>query len=126
MSRARPCRPRRDREIERGLLLFGDRLSGRSAGHSSRADPHPGRHTMIRRSCISAAFAIAALATPSAADLKLPRISPDSKVTQTLGFTDLTVTYSRPGVKKRTIWGDLVPYDKEWRTGANNATTFAT
>ena len=80
---------------------------------------------MIRRSCISAALAIAALATPSVADLKLPRISPDSKVTQTLGFTDLTVTYSRPGVKKRTIWGDLVPYDKEWRTGANNATTFA-
>jgi DUF2911 family protein len=81
---------------------------------------------MSRRSCIAAALAIAALAAPSYADLKLPRISPDAKVTQTLGLTDLTVTYSRPGVKGRTVWGDLVPYDKEWRTGANNATTLTT
>jgi len=80
---------------------------------------------MTRSSCIGAALAIAAFATPSLADLKLPRISPDAKVTQTVGLTDLTVTYSRPGVKKRTVWGDLVPYGKEWRTGANNATTFA-
>ena len=81
---------------------------------------------MIRNSCLAAALAIAALASPSAAQLKLPRISPDAKVTQQVGLTDLTVTYSRPGVKGRTIWGDLVPYDKEWRTGANNATTFTT
>ena len=72
------------------------------------------------------ALAIAALAAPAAAQLKLPRISPDAKITQTVGLTDLTVTYSRPGVKGRTVWGDLVPYDKEWRTGANNATTFTT
>jgi DUF2911 family protein len=80
---------------------------------------------MSRRSWIPAALAVVALAAPSYADLKLPRISPDAKVTQTVGLTDLTVTYSRPGVKGRTVWGDLVPYDKEWRTGANNATTFA-
>jgi DUF2911 family protein len=79
---------------------------------------------MSRRSCIAAALAVVAFAAPSYADLKLPRISPDAKATQTLGLTDLTVTYSRPGVKGRTVWGDLVPYDKEWRTGANNATTF--
>jgi hypothetical protein len=81
---------------------------------------------MTRNSCLAAALAIATLATPSHAELKLPRISPDAKVTQTLGLTDLTVTYSRPGVKGRVIWGELEPYDKEWRTGANNATTFAT
>jgi hypothetical protein len=80
---------------------------------------------MSRRSCIAAALAIAALAAPSYADLKLPRISPDAKVTQTLGLTDLTVTYSRPGVKGRKIWGELEPFDKVWRTGANNATTFS-
>jgi hypothetical protein len=38
----------------------------------------------------------------------------------------MTVSYSRPGVKERVIWGDLVPYDKVWRTGANEATTFKT
>jgi hypothetical protein len=81
---------------------------------------------MTRNTGFAAALALAALATPSLADLKLPRISPDAKVTQTVGYTDLTVTYSRPGVKGRPVWGDLVPYDKEWRTGANNATTFAT
>ena len=66
---------------------------------------------MSRRSWIAAALAVVALAAPSYADLKLPRISPDAKVTQTVGLTDLTVTYSRPGVKGRTVWGDLVPYD---------------
>jgi hypothetical protein len=47
-------------------------------------------------------------------------------VTQTVGLTDLTVAYSRPGVKGRVIWGGLVPYDQPWRTGANEATRFTT
>ena len=64
----------------------------------------------------------------SAADLKLPRTSQKAQVMQTVGLTDVTITFSRPGVKGRTIWGDLVPYDKVWRTGANEATaiTFST
>ena len=67
--------------------------------------------------------AILILLAPSAfAQLKLPRVSQKSSVTQTVGLTDVTITYSRPGVKGRTIWGDLVPYDKVWRTGANEAT----
>src|SRR5262245_65665092 len=73
-----------------------------------------------------ATFAIAALASPLHADLVLPRPSPNATVKRTVGTTDLTVTYSRPGVKNRKIWGELVPYDKEWRTGANEATTFTT
>jgi hypothetical protein len=44
---------------------------------------------------------------------------------QTVGLTDVTIVYSRPGVKGREIWGALVPFDKVWRTGANEATTFA-
>jgi hypothetical protein len=44
---------------------------------------------------------------------------------QTVGITDVTITYSRPGVKGRAIWGALVPYDKVWRTGANEATTIS-
>jgi hypothetical protein len=63
-----------------------------------------------------------------AADLKLPRPSQKAQVMQTVGLTDVTINYSRPGVKGRVIWGDLVPYDKVWRTGANEATsiTFST
>ncbi len=47
---------------------------------------------------------------------------------QTVGFTDVRIVYSRPGVKGRTIWGKLVPYDAVWRAGANEATkiTFST
>ena len=56
------------------------------------------------------------------------RISPKASVSQTVGFTDITISYSRPGVKGRKIWGGLVPYDKVWRAGANEATkiTFST
>jgi hypothetical protein len=78
---------------------------------------------------LAGALALAAttLAAPLVrADLRLPRVSPDAKVMQTIGTTDFTVTYSRPGVKHRVIWGELVPYDKPWRTGANEATTFTT
>jgi hypothetical protein len=69
----------------------------------------------------------AALLAPAAhAQLKLPRVSPAATVTQSIGLTDLTVSYCRPGVKGRVIWGGLVPYDEPWRTGANEATRFTT
>ncbi len=61
----------------------------------------------------------------SFAQVKLPRASQSATITQTIGVTDVTMKYSRPGVKGRTIWGGLVPYDKVWRTGANEATTIA-
>ena len=70
------------------------------------------------------ALPLAAQQTP-APQLKTPRASQKQVVTQTVGFTDITVTYSRPGVKGRQIWGALVPYDKVWRSGANEATTIA-
>jgi hypothetical protein len=53
---------------------------------------------------------------------ELPAPSPKARVEQTVGVTQLSVDYSSPGVKGRTIWGGLVPYDKPWRTGANAAT----
>jgi Protein of unknown function (DUF2911) len=79
--------------------------------------------------------------------LRLPRPSQKASVMQTVGVTDLTITYSRPAVKGRKIWGDpaaaeasgtatlddaskrakdapLVPYGHVWRSGANEATTF--
>jgi len=82
--------------------------------------------------------------------IRLPRPSQKASVMQTVGVTDITITYSRPGVKGRTIWGDapatmaarakgeatldnqnervkgepIVPYGHVWRAGANEATTF--
>jgi len=56
------------------------------------------------------------------------RISPKAEISQIIGLTKVRISYSRPGVKGRKIWGGLVPYNKVWRTGANEATkiTFST
>jgi predicted negative regulator of RcsB-dependent stress response len=58
--------------------------------------------------------------------LDLPRESQAGTVTQRIGITDITVNYSRPSVKGRTVWGDIVPYDQVWRVGANENTVFTT
>jgi hypothetical protein len=63
------------------------------------------------------------VATAAFAQVRTPRVSQGATITQTVGLTDITIKYSRPGVKGRTIWGDVVPYDKVWRSGANEATT---
>lgn len=52
-----------------------------------------------------------------------PQVSPGAQVSQRIGITDVTVTYHRPGVKGRLVWGGLVPLEKIWRAGANEATT---
>ncbi|HAF16270.1 MAG TPA: hypothetical protein DHU55_14845 [Blastocatellia bacterium] len=97
---------------------------------------------LLALGCVQSASAQA----PAA--VRLPRPSQKSSVMQTIGVTDVTITYSRPGVKGRTIWGDplpvqttkgeatldnqnirpkgapIVPWGHAWRTGANEATTF--
>lgn len=82
------------------------------------------------------AFSINAQQTKKTAqkDSKIPawnkevRVSPRASIEETIGLTDVTISYSRPGVKGRKIWGELVPYNKVWRAGANEATkiTFST
>ncbi|HVG24979.1 MAG TPA: DUF2911 domain-containing protein [Thermoanaerobaculia bacterium] len=62
-------------------------------------------------------------ATAAFGQVRAPRPSPKSSLMQSVGLTDITINYNRPGVKGRPIWGALVPYDKVWRTGANEATT---
>lgn len=52
-----------------------------------------------------------------------PRVSQGASVSQMIGITNVTVTYHRPGVKGRLIWGEVVPFDELWRAGANEATT---
>ncbi|WP_166383084.1 MULTISPECIES: DUF2911 domain-containing protein [unclassified Polaribacter] len=62
------------------------------------------------------------------AQIKTPAPSTAQKIEQQVGLTDVTIEYSRPGVKGRTIFGDLVPFNEVWRTGANENTkiTFST
>jgi tetratricopeptide (TPR) repeat protein len=55
--------------------------------------------------------------------LNLPQASPKATISQTVGVTEIAINYHRPAVNKRTIWGDLVPYDQVWRAGANENTT---
>jgi hypothetical protein len=56
------------------------------------------------------------------AQLQTPAASPLGKVEQRVGLTDVSVEYSRPSKKGREIFGNVVPYDEIWRTGANAAT----
>ncbi len=98
---------------------------------------------------LAAIVAVSGLTFVSPGQLRLPRPSQKASVMQTIGVTDVTIAYSRPGVKGRTIWGDapkdsyatgestlddsnkrpegmvIVPYGHVWRTGANEATQFA-
>jgi hypothetical protein len=78
---------------------------------------------MRRTILILVSLLVAVAAYPQ--QLRLPRPSPNATMTQTVGLTDITIKFSRPGVKGRQIWGALVPYDQVWRTGANEATTIA-
>ena len=59
-------------------------------------------------------------------DNTLPRASPNASVGQTIGVTEVDVTYARPSQRGRTLYGELVPYGEVWRTGANEATVFTT
>ena len=72
---------------------------------------------------IALGVAIIFVFSATSAQQKSVRISQSASVSQTIGLTDLTVAYHRPGVKGREIWGKLVPYDQVWRAGANEATT---
>jgi hypothetical protein len=58
----------------------------------------------------------------SAQAIELPALSLKARVEQRVGLTDFAIDYSSPAVKRRKIWGALVPFDKVWRAGANAAT----
>jgi hypothetical protein len=62
----------------------------------------------------------------SYAQVDIPRASPNAKIEQTVGLSKVTISYSRPGVKERDIFGNLVPYGEVWRTGANENTKIST
>ena len=57
--------------------------------------------------------------------IKTPRVSPASSIEQMVGLTEIEVEYSRPSKRGRDIFGNVVPYGKIWRTGADNCTTIS-
>lgn len=70
--------------------------------------------------CIAAALI---LSTADAQQLRTPAPSPTQTIKQDFGLSNVELTYSRPVKRGRVIFGELVPYGKVWRTGANAATT---
>ncbi|MFK7785022.1 MAG: DUF2911 domain-containing protein [Crocinitomicaceae bacterium] len=69
-------------------------------------------------------FVLFAFLSTAAFSQKLPKISQLGTVSQTVGLNEITITYSRPNVNGRVVFGDLVSYDKVWRLGANECTKF--
>ncbi len=69
------------------------------------------------------AAAVCTLFFAEAQQLTTPQPSPTQTIKQNFGLSSIELSYSRPGMKGRKIFGDLVPFGKVWRTGANNATT---
>ncbi len=81
-----------------------------------------------RNAAAAALIALATLASGRAAvaqapPLTVPQPSQAATVSQTVGLTEITITYHRPRVQSREIWGKLVPYGEVWRAGANENTT---
>jgi tetratricopeptide (TPR) repeat protein len=77
----------------------------------------------ISTSLTAFALTLSALAVTAHADLDLPDVSQLAVVKQRVGLTDIKITYHRPLVNGRKIWGEVVPLDKVWRAGANQNTT---
>ncbi len=71
---------------------------------------------------ILAASTLCLLTLSLVAQVPPVRISPYAEVKQRVGLTDFGITYHRPGVKGREIWGKLLPYNEVWRAGANEPT----
>ncbi len=67
------------------------------------------------------ALAVIAMSISADAQVRTPQASPRAVVKQTVGLTEVEIEYFRPSVKGRTIFGDLVPFGKMWRTGANGS-----
>ncbi|MFL5729306.1 MAG: DUF2911 domain-containing protein [Cytophagaceae bacterium] len=76
----------------------------------------------MKRILIPAMVMICFVTFNAFAQLNVPRPSPSSTVMQKIGLADVTISYSRPSAKGRKVFGDVVPFDKIWRTGANEPT----
>ncbi|MCE2769462.1 MAG: DUF2911 domain-containing protein [Saprospiraceae bacterium] len=73
---------------------------------------------------LSAILSAAIFCLPSFLSAQAKPSSPELSSSAKVGSTEVSMKWGAPSVKGRAIWGELVPFDKIWRTGANNATTF--
>ena len=78
----------------------------------------------IAAACAAAMLIDTAISTAQP-QLPLPEASPKATVSQKIGISEVQVSYHRPGIKGRTVWGKLVPYGEVWRAGANENTTIS-
>lgn len=79
---------------------------------------------MNTRMLLSCTTLVTGALMAQAPPLRFPEASPSAQVTQTVGVTELSVSFHRPAVNGRAIWGKLVPYGEVWRAGANENTVF--
>lgn len=77
------------------------------------------QNTTIMLKKIALLIAVVGYFSTAEAQIKTPQPSPLSKIEQVVGLTNVTIEYSRPAMRGRTIFGDLVPFNTLWRTGAN-------
>jgi hypothetical protein len=77
----------------------------------------------MQKILLLSAICFTILLPASAQQLRTPAPSVPQFIRQDFGLSNIELSYSRPGVKGRKVFGDLVPYGKVWRTGANQATT---
>lgn len=78
---------------------------------------------LVMKKLFISVLAMGLLVIADAQQLNTPQPSPTQTIKQNFGLSSIELSYSRPGMKGRKIFGDLVPYGNVWRTGANNATT---
>src|ERR1700756_4357436 len=74
---------------------------------------------------LAAALLAATTVKTNAQTARIPEASPTQTIIQDFGLGKITITYSRPSVKGRVIFGGINPYGQVWRTGANAATTIS-
>ena len=80
----------------------------------------------VRTTAIALAIALLFGSLAPAAAQQKPPLSPPGQAAVTIGSATITIDYARPSMRGRKIMGELVPYAKVWRTGANAATTLKT
>jgi hypothetical protein len=76
----------------------------------------------MKKLLLSLVVAASVFATPAYCQLKLPALSPTARISQDFSLSTIDITYSRPSMRGRRIFGDIIPFGKVWRTGANAAT----
>ena len=83
----------------------------------------PKRTAAARAFLMLVALAAGRTASAQSPPLTVPQPSQAASVSQTVGLTEITISYHRPRVQGRKVWGELVPYGEVWRAGANENTT---